>query len=221
MVLYLSNIIRLSYMPCKTRNKLTMTIWWYIFMNLCAVQIKNVIMICLDLTDESVSVLTSYALSSTACYFFTNAVMYQTFEWDMLGNMILVQSKHEVRELDVVKDDYNAIEKRKIVIFKYSLWLNIFYHIIKVAVPLSTVINCTKTKIEKSMCDEVTTYRIQLMLYCDSTYATLLFIYVGFAVIKLIWTSWRYSRLEAKAHMVYFVASSLGLLTALPLILDN
>ena len=59
------------------------------------------------------------------------------------------------------------------------------------------------------------------MLYCDSTYATLLFIYVGFAMIKLIWTSWKYSRLESKAHMVYFVASSLGLLTALPLVVDN
>ena len=59
------------------------------------------------------------------------------------------------------------------------------------------------------------------MLYCDSTYAALLFIYVGFAIIKLIWSSWKHSRFEAKAHMVYFVASSLGLLTALPLIVDN
>ena len=154
MVLYLANIIRLSYMPCKTRNKLTMTIWWSIFMNLCALQIRNVIMICLDLTDESVSVSTNYALSSMACYFFTNAVIYQTFEWDMLGSMILVQSQHEVRQLDVVKDDYNATEKRKIVIFKYIVWLNIFYHIAKVAVPLSTVVNCTKT--DSSQCDELT-----------------------------------------------------------------
>ena len=147
MVLYLANIIRLSYMPCKTRNKLTMTIWWSIFMNLCALQIRNVIMICLDLTNESVSVMTNYALSSMASYFFINAVMYQTFEWDMLGNMILVQSQHEVRQLDVVKDDYNAIEKRKIVIFQYTVLGNILYLIIKVAVPLSTVINCA-TEVE-------------------------------------------------------------------------
>ena len=125
-------------------------------MNLCALQIRNVIMICLDLTNESVSVMTNYALSSMASYFFINAVMYQTFEWDMLGNMILVQSQHEVRQLDVVKDDYNAIEKRKIVIFKYTLWINIFYHFIKVALPLGTVIVCIKTEIEKGECDELT-----------------------------------------------------------------
>ena len=59
------------------------------------------------------------------------------------------------------------------------------------------------------------------MLYCDSTYAILLFIYVGHVMIKLIYNSWKYSRLESKAHMVYFVASSLGLLTALPFILNN
>ena len=116
-------------------------------MNLCALQIRNVIMICLDLTNESVSVMTNYALSSMASYFFINAVMYQTFEWDMLGNMILVQSQHEVRQLDVVKDDYNAIEKRKIVIFQYTVLGNILYLIIKVAVPLSTVINCA-TEVE-------------------------------------------------------------------------
>lgn len=67
----------------------------------------------------------------------------------------------------------------------------------------------------------MTQHRIRLMLTCDSTYAVLLYIYVGFAIIKLIWMSWKYSRLEARAHMVYFVANSLGLFTALPLVLDN
>lgn len=71
-----------------------------------------------------------------------NAVMNQTFEWDLLGQMISFQSKHQVRQLDVVKEDYNASEKRKLVRFKYIIWLNIIYHIVKVAVPMSTLFSC-------------------------------------------------------------------------------
>ena len=55
----------------------------------------------------------------------------------------------------------------------------------------------------------------------DTIYASLLFVYVGFAIIKLIYLSWKYSRLEARAHMFYFVTNSLGLLTALPLVVNN
>lgn len=51
MVLFLANIIRLSYMPYVTRNRLTLTIWWSMLLNLVALQIKNLILICLDLKD--------------------------------------------------------------------------------------------------------------------------------------------------------------------------
>ena len=146
-VIYLAHITRIRFMPCKTRNRLTMTIWWSVFYNLVALEIHNVIMICLDLSNESVSVLTNYALESTACYFFTNAVIYQTFEWDILGSMIFFQGQHEVRELDVVKEDYNASERRKVTRLKYAVWVNIIYHIIKVAVPSSTIISCVKSNI--------------------------------------------------------------------------
>lgn len=59
------------------------------------------------------------------------------------------------------------------------------------------------------------------MLYMDVLVQFLLTIYAGFAIFKLIYMSWQYSRLESKEHMVYFVANSLGLLTALPLVMLN
>lgn len=39
------------------------------------------------------------------------------------------------------------------------------------------------------------------MVFADTTYTTLLFIYVLFAIVKLIVVSWKYSRLEARLHM--------------------
>jgi hypothetical protein len=66
-----------------------MTIWWSIFFNLVAMQIRNVIMISLNIQSPSFNELTDYALESTACFFFTHAVMNQAFEWDFLGSMIL------------------------------------------------------------------------------------------------------------------------------------
>ena len=43
-ILYLANCIRLKYMPQETRNKLTMIIWWSLFLNLVALQIENSVM---------------------------------------------------------------------------------------------------------------------------------------------------------------------------------
>ena len=59
------------------------------------------------------------------------------------------------------------------------------------------------------------------MLYSDTVVSCLLFIYVGFAMFKLILMSWKYSRLESREHMVYFVANSIGLLTSLPFCILN
>ena len=147
MVLYIGQITRRSHMPLTTQNKLTMTIWWSVFFNLAALLIRDIIVICLDLTNENESVLTDYALNSSACYFFMNTVMHQTFEWDLLGSMTQFQGHHEVSKLGVVKEDYNASEKRKVVVFKYVIWCNIIYHIVKVCVPLSTLLSCSRDEI--------------------------------------------------------------------------
>jgi len=72
--IYLIQCVRLHNMPIETRNKLTMTIWWSIFLNLVALESKNTILICLNLHSERLKALTNYALASTACFFFTNAV---------------------------------------------------------------------------------------------------------------------------------------------------
>ena len=188
-------------MPLKTRNRLTMTVWWSILFNLLALEISNAILVCLNITSTSVNKLTEYTLESFANYFFINAVMYQTFEWDLLGSMIFFQSQHQVRELVVVREIYNVTEKRKLKATKYIVGLNILYYIIKVAVPLSTLVNCFKLGVGNGECDKITTHRITLMVYADTIYNTLMFIYVLFAVIKLIVVSWKYSRLEARSHM--------------------
>ena len=103
-VIYLAQCIRLQHMPIETRNKFTMTVWWSIWMNLVALEIRNIIMIALDLNKDSLNELSSYALNSVACFFFTNAIMLQAFEWDLLGSMIVFQGQREVKELGVVKD---------------------------------------------------------------------------------------------------------------------
>ena len=76
-------------MPIETRNKFTMTVWWSIWMNLVALEIRNIIMIVLDLSKDSLNELSSYALNSIACFFFTNAIMLQAFEWDLLGSLLV------------------------------------------------------------------------------------------------------------------------------------
>ena len=87
---YIIQIVRLHFMPQETRNKITMKIWWSILLNLIALQIQNIVITTLEYqqTSGSVSSLTSYAINSTACFFFTNAIMLQIFEWDMLFTMI-------------------------------------------------------------------------------------------------------------------------------------
>ena len=74
-VIYLAQCIRLQHMPIETRNKFTMTVWWSIWMNLVALEMRNIIMISLDLSEASLDELSSYALNSVACFFFTNGIM--------------------------------------------------------------------------------------------------------------------------------------------------
>ena len=159
-VCYLVQCVRRNHMPCETRNKLTMTIWWSIFFNLVALLVKNIIMLNLRLTSKSVGELSSYGLNSTACFFFTNAIMLQTFEWDILGSMIKFQAEHCVNELNVVKDTYNALENKKLVITKYVVWGNIAYHLVKIIVPGSTLVNCFNLQVDSDYCESVTEHRI-------------------------------------------------------------
>ena len=122
----------------------------------------------------------------------------------------------------MVREDFFAKEeKRKITWTRYIVYINIAYHVIKVAVPASTLISCATLGVDDKECDDVTQHRIKIMLICDCTYACMLFFYEVFVVIRLIYFSWKYSRHEARQHMTYFVLNSIGLLTALPLVIDG
>ena len=86
--LYFAQCVRLYFMPLETRNKLTMIIWWSILLNLVALQFQYTVLISISEAERSINELTCYALDSFACFFFTNAVMLQVFEWDLLGSLI-------------------------------------------------------------------------------------------------------------------------------------
>ena len=86
---------------------------------------------------------------------------------------------------------------------------------------MSTLISCERNGVVDTECNTVTKHRIRLMLYCDCTYASLLFFYEIWTMVRLICFSWKKSRLEARAHMLYFVLNSLGMLLALPLIING
>lgn len=147
--------------------------------------------------------------------------MLQAFEWDLLGSMVSYQAKYRVSELNVVRDTFNREERRKLRWTRYIVGFNIVYHVVKIAIPMSTLINCNFTNASTTECSQVTKHRIKLMLYCDCTYATLLFIYEMFTATRLIYFSWKRSRFEAREHMCYFVLNSLGMLLALPLIING
>lgn len=74
-VIYLIHIVRVYHMPQERRNRLTMIIWWSLLLNLLALQIENSMLLALNITVAYRNELWSYALNSTACFFFTNAIM--------------------------------------------------------------------------------------------------------------------------------------------------
>ena len=124
-------------------------------------------------------------------------------------------------ELNVVRDNFNKDERRKLRWTCYTIWFNVAYHVVKVVIPTSTLIACSRFGTTTDSCETVTNYRIRIMLICDCIYASLLFFYEIFCVIKLICFSWKYSRHEARTHMSYFVLNSLGLLLALPIVIND
>ena len=91
----------------------------------------------------------------------------------------------------------------------------------KIGIPASTLIGCNVNNVKADECDKVTEHRIRLMLICDCTYASLLFIYLIWCMTVLICFSWKNSRLESREHMWYFITNTLGMLLALPLIING
>ena len=74
--------------------------------------------------------------------------------------MIIYQSEHPVTKLNVVRDIFNRIERRKFTCTKYLVLLNIAYHVIKIAIPMSTLISCVTLDVSDDECAIVTKHRI-------------------------------------------------------------
>ena len=95
LVAYPAQIVSLYFKPLDARNKLTMTIWWSLFISMLVIEIKNTIFIMIeDTNSRGVSVLCSYTIGSIWCFFYVNAILLQSFEWDLLASMILYQSRY-------------------------------------------------------------------------------------------------------------------------------
>ncbi len=59
------------------------------------------------------------------------------------------------------------------------------------------------------------------MLYCDTAYASVLFLYMLYCSLKLMIYSSKYCHFESRNHMCYFVLTTIGLLLALPLVIND
>ena len=92
---YLAQIVRVSFFPLSTRNRLTMTIWWSHFLNLLMLEFKKIAFICIKMSS-TVNQLASYSVSSIAGIFYTSAILVQSFQLDMLAQMIRFQGQYHV-----------------------------------------------------------------------------------------------------------------------------
>lgn len=150
---YTVRIATIRFEPLETRNKLTLTIFWSHYLNILTLEIKKCVFVTFQMTIN-VSQLLQYAISSIACFFYVNAVMLQCFEWDLLASMIQFQSRYKVSELNVLREDFNKTETKKVRVTGYIIWLNIFFFMAKVLVPCITLITCSVQN-DESNCNKL------------------------------------------------------------------
>ena len=209
---YFVRIISLYHKPLDTRNKLTMVIWWSFFLSILVLQIKQTIFFSVDWLSKGVNTLCEYAVGSFCCFFYVNAILLQNFEWGLLASMIRYQSRHKVQELLVVRDDYKRSEAKKLRAMCFATWFSFLYHLSKILIPCVTLITCSINESVED-CDDMSDRRIHVLLELDVFVWCLIFAYILFCSVKLIAYSWRYSRLEARSHMPYFLINTLGIIT--------
>lgn len=135
--------------------------------------------------------------------------------------MILFQGKRQVSELNVVRDEFNKTEARKVRITQYIIWFNAAFQATKIIVPTATLISCSSYSSSVQECTEKTDNRIHMLLISDIVYMSLLTIYIIYCTFMILCMSWKYSRLEARKHFYYFAINSFGLIAALFFILNN
>ncbi len=57
--------------------------------------------------------------------------------------MISFQVNYKVQELNVVRDRFNAEERKTMRLACLGIYFNIFYHVLKIVIPSVTLITCS------------------------------------------------------------------------------
>ena len=118
-----------------------------------------------------------------------------------------------------MRGDYNSREIKGMRLTSYVIWINVFYHTIKVLVPVFALTTCTFE--DEHHCRKLSDKCVHILLMIDITYHTNLLIYMIYSCSTLGYFSWKYSRLEAKQHMSFIVINSLGMVSGQTLIVGN
>ena len=117
--------------------------------------------------------------------------------------------------LDIKKDDFRAAEMKKFTVIKVLLAVEVAYHLVKIILPIVTLLECDKCTQEE--CNLVVQNRIHWLLYSDLLDIFWLWVYVAYISVKLFIVMRKYSRLEYEKHVVMLSFNFLGLLFSLPL----
>ena len=91
-------------------------------------------------------------------------------------------------------------------------WFSFLYHLSKILIPCITLITCSMNETADD-CDDMADARVHVLLVIDTFVCCLILSYILFCTVKLITFSWRYSRLEARSHMPFFLINTFGLIS--------
>ena len=82
----------------------------------------------------------------------------------------------------MVRDTFSNKEKRKVRWIRYTIYGNLVWHLLKIGIPISTIISCFKYGLADAECDKITNKRIALLLYGDCVTSTFLLLYTILAM---------------------------------------
>ena len=117
-----------------------------------------------------------------------------------------------------MREDFNRKETQKVKLARYLIWLNLTFYVLKALVPVVILSYCEIEK-EKKDCNNLGDSSISTLLLLDLIYNANLIFYILFCSTKLLYSSWKYSRLEARQHIATFVVNMLGMVSGVLLML--
>ena len=114
----------------------------------------------------------------------------------------------------MVREKFVKSEKRKVSVVRCLIWLNLIIFTFKALTPVAILVYCDLEK--KNMdCDVLVNSSINILLGLDITYYSCFMLYILFCSFSLIFYSWKYSRLEARSHMLFFVVNGTSMFCAM------